>query len=974
MVFQKLTRLRKVELALKNTDRNENIKTAMDDYETMVGNVYGTFTTKLDAFHRDMERGGLINIMVESALSGRELPATIELFRKEHSRHFTETEGDADSLYRQMRRSFAQTMRELTKDRVLFDCVKAISKDIVSRLDQMEGALRSSLVPDAVIIDAETLNRAILKIAKSQVQRFKEIRVETVRNGARSVEIGKIYIPGKLRVRPTDRNDKRLAIFMDAMKNNSETSLLALMKNRSAVEGHESNEVLATITYSDFRTSFQRTVVLGDPGGGKSTICQKLCYDLAKAASLDLNHAHREINRQGQKIPIRVVLRQFEQARSSDAQLDLFTYISKDLLHGLSMELSEIRGILLSLFDSGRAVFAFDGLDEILDTSQRRTFVDLVTQFCDKYPLCPVVVTSRLVGYDDASLGDGFEQLILKKFDDTEVSNYLKGFLQTIGEKDKKQAEIEAARFIEQTNQNAMDLRRNPLLLGLMAFLFHNKGDVPSNRPEIYKECATLMFDMWDSRRGINANIPADFERTELFSEIAAAIYGKPEFAGGVSRTWLQESIRVFFQTLYLDRARSIQSAKSLVEFIVGRAWVMSEVGDDVFSFTHQTFLEYFFARHIDVSNDSVLQVLKMLRPRIVRHEWNEVTHLSLQLKTHSHIRNQLDALKWLVVEIVKLKRSKARDALVLFSAVSLEYLNGSEETVETLVSTIFEVCLENGKANTLSPILPLSIAYRGSSHRKDFVGKELVRHCSSTIMGNDEPAARFIASTVILGGPDFYHASLQRLPKGISAEVVASSRTHVLEVSGTSPFYSSLAWQWYGMFDEETFRKNGLQSYLEPFGTFTDIDVLSSLVLASSDRFGATFPLENAPPVARRAFLTALARFGVSDGPYSAKGIQATVRRFFMPSELILSVAEENNLSVEEKLGLMFIYKLINGVELLGPSKPQQISVGGSKITAGEKEQRITRKLSSSIKQTGLTGYGDLLDVLEGRNMLVAA
>lgn len=64
------------------------------------------------------------------------------------------------------------------------------------------------------------------------------------------------------------------------------------------------------------------------------------------------------------------------------------------------------------------------------------------------------------------------------------------------------------------------------LLLGLMAFLFFVKGDVPNNRPEIYKECAMLMFEKWDQRRGILAKIPDDFDIVHLFSEVAAAIYG----------------------------------------------------------------------------------------------------------------------------------------------------------------------------------------------------------------------------------------------------------------------------------------------------------------------------------------------------------------------------------------------------------------------------------------------------------------
>ena len=59
----------------------------------------------------------------------------------------------------------------------------------------------------------------------------------------------------------------------------------------------------------------------------------------------------------------------------------------------------------------------FDGLDELLDTSRRRDVSERVEQFCSAYPLTPVLVTSRLVGYDQARLGG---------FGDQEVAEYTK--------------------------------------------------------------------------------------------------------------------------------------------------------------------------------------------------------------------------------------------------------------------------------------------------------------------------------------------------------------------------------------------------------------------------------------------------------------------------------------------------------------------------------------------------------------------
>ena len=71
---------------------------------------------------------------------------------------------------------------------------------------------------------------------------------------------------------------------------------------------------------------------------------------------------------------------------------------------------------------------------------------------------------------------------------------------------------------------------------------------MPSNRPEIYKECATLMFEKWDQRRDIIFKIPVDFELLDLFSFLANKIFGSAENEDGVSKDWLLTEVRVFSQ------------------------------------------------------------------------------------------------------------------------------------------------------------------------------------------------------------------------------------------------------------------------------------------------------------------------------------------------------------------------------------------------------------------------------------------
>jgi len=406
-----------------------------------------------------------------------------------------------------------------------------------------------------------------------------------------------------------------------------------------------------------------------------------------------------------------VILKKFEQARSTEPQLSLQEYITKDLIHYCGGTAEENEQVLVHYMRTGQVVFGFDGLDEILDTSMRQDYCDLVSAFCNQYPLCPALVTSRFVGYDDARMPNDFEELVLEKFDEAEIGSYVKKFMTVIGGQGKPEAQISSDRFIEQTKNAGSDLRRNPLMLGLMGWLFLNNDDIPSNRPEIYRECATLMFERWDQKRGIIADDMSEFDRSQLFIYLASQIYGQPHLAGGVGKDWLQSSLQTIFGQLYDNKVRAFQASKTFVKFITGRAWIMSEIGDNVFAFTHQTFLEYFFARFLEDKYDTVAELLSALKPRIIKSEWNEVTHLALQIKTFRSLRKQEEALVVLLGFAKSARTARQQQAVLAFSARAMEYLSPPEAKIADFIDGVEPMIFALSEASNRS-LLPFFGAF----------------------------------------------------------------------------------------------------------------------------------------------------------------------------------------------------------------------------------------------------------------------
>jgi hypothetical protein len=341
-----------------------------------------------------------------------------------------------------------------------------------------------------------------------------------------------------------------------------------------------------------------------------------------------------------------------------------------------------------------------------------------------------------------------------------------------------------------------------------MTWLFYMKGDVPTNRPEIYKECAILMFEKWDQRRGIVAPIPTDFDMLHLFSQLASKIYGESTLEDGVSKEWLREEVERYFRVQYEDRERASKTAKSLVDFIGGRAWVMSEVGENVFRFTHRTFLEYFFARHLDELHDSVGSLLDFLRGRIVKGERDVVSHLALQLKTYRHPRRIAEAIEGLRSLIRAGVQRGGREGLaaVTFAAAGSEYLPGAEDDVRVFVSDIYKASMGSVSSRLEQALQALKLVCRCARERRDLSRRTISELLTWSIEHGDKREQRFACAALSGGRRGGYW-----LPEEVRERTLASVKGRVWEYAERDPEFASLYWNWYGEGLEKLFRVHGL-------------------------------------------------------------------------------------------------------------------------------------------------------------------
>ena len=450
------------------------------------------------------------------------------------------------------------------------------------------------------------------------------------------------------------------------------------------------------VDYPAMRASIGRTVVLGDPGGGKSTFTQKLCTDVAKTGSA----SDADIT------PIRVVLRDYGAAKKQTpcSLLDFIEQTARSIY-----QIDAVPGRAFEyLMRNGRALVVFDGLDELLDTSYRREISADVEAFAELYESVPILVTSRRVGYEQAPLDSRrFSTYHLAEFDEGQVASYVERWFESEADfaPDERAKKVEA--FVSESDV-VPDLRSNPLMLGLMCNIYRGENYIPANRPDVYEKCAVMLFERWDKGRGIEVEIPFESLLRPAMQYLAHWIYSDERLQVGVTRPQLvTKATEYLYGRRFEDKDEARGAAAEFIELCKGRAWVFTDTGskasgERLFQFTHRTFLEYFTAEYLARTNSTSEQLLNVLRPHIIRREWDVVSQVAVQIKGKQAEDSADDLLSALLDEVDKAVDDDVTNTLS-FCARALEFLVPSPQVTRRVVAAVVEAAMSDTRRRAIA-------------------------------------------------------------------------------------------------------------------------------------------------------------------------------------------------------------------------------------------------------------------------------
>ncbi len=484
----------------------------------------------------------------------------------------------------------------------------------------------------------------------------------------------------------------------------------------------------------DLEGRLDRTVLLGDPGGGKTTAANVLTDRLSTDRS--------------PRVAFLVTLREYA------AKTPIEWSVTEHIEHNLSAlyQTPAPQGLVERLLLTGRSVVIFDGLDELLETARRRDVSDRVEQFCSAYPLAPVLVTSRVVGYDQARLDDRqFSCYRLGGFGDDQVAEYAGKWFRSQEGLAPAEAAAKAEAFLGES-AHAMDLRANPLLLSLMCILYRGAGSLPGDRAGIYARCAELLLRKWDEQRDLYRKLGSDHLVEPTLRHLAWWLFTREDGqTAATERELIVKAAEFLHERGYETEDQARAAAREFVEFCRGRMWVFSDAGttadgEKLYGFTHRTFLEYFAAWQLAVTSESPEDLARVLAPRIMSEGWRIVAELAIKVKSDMSDRGADRAYLMLLDPALPLLD---QSSLLEFLSVCLPSTRPSPSTVRILARAAFDHATGRGEPVKygLHPLLSL-LDHSGGYAQS--VAAELGARIAEMIASSDI-AARDAASRLVV-------------------------------------------------------------------------------------------------------------------------------------------------------------------------------------------------------------------------------
>ncbi len=349
-------------------------------------------------------------------------------------------------------------------------------------------------------------------------------------------------------------------------------------------------------------------MLLGGPGCGKSTFLGLAAQAFASKQQSSWLGVNKHL------IPVCIACRDLDPGLTPTTE-DLHKFCLPGLLKS-----KYPLGFFEQQLADGNCLILIDGLDEVPAVENRRAIAAWIEELAAVYSRNRYIVTSRIMGYEQARLGAGFAHYYVSDFDHDDIQSFTNNWYRVVDtqlKEDTEQVRAEAAKAAQDVIDAIKDdrikkLAVNPLLLTIICTVHRYAGRLPKSRSTLYKDCVDLLLGSKDDALKIALQLRAE-QKLEVLKPIA--YYLACRETRNISLEELKREVGHYLPSVAGD---SVAVGDFIAE-VKNRSGLLVESGQEIFAFSHLTFQEYLTALYVkDQDNGIGLLIAKKDNP----HWW----------------------------------------------------------------------------------------------------------------------------------------------------------------------------------------------------------------------------------------------------------------------------------------------------------------------------------------------------------------
>ncbi|MES9905807.1 MAG: metallophosphoesterase [Sedimenticola sp.] len=365
---------------------------------------------------------------------------------------------------------------------------------------------------------------------------------------------------------------------------------------------------------------FGNILVLGDPGSGKT------CF-VKHEILLYSSPTQHDSFWYAKHLPVFLPLA--EAARLLSDNQDLLPICS---VIGARYMLNIPVTTLHHMLGEGRLAFFFDGLDEVGSIEERIQLLSMINDLMSKYGRLGnrFVVTSRPAAIQPIDIPEGLTHIQLKGLSEQEIrvlaSRVVASRLQEDSTASMQSEEKELVdRLMDDCEQTPgiRRIARNPLLLTLLVLVYANSGALFARRHVVYSQAVKTLISV--RNRSLKTQVLSESDLRNRLGVLAYAIFNRT--IGEIpQRSEVRELLTPHVEA---EQGEGLVTADKFLQEVAEATGILiihqrgTAIEDDVISFMHYSFLEYYAAIGL------LHQEFQHEVPRLVKNpRWREILTL----------------------------------------------------------------------------------------------------------------------------------------------------------------------------------------------------------------------------------------------------------------------------------------------------------------------------------------------------------